>query len=419
MKRRSSIVVAPLTLALLSLNCHCSQPQVPSQPQPQAQASASRVLSVPLIHQQTGNWCWAASGGMIMTFLGHPVSQCAQADSEFKRLDCCPPPPSAPQCDQGGWPEFERFEFASRHTESQALSWDAVKAEIDAGRPVAFTWWWLGGGGHMMVLKGYEEDGATSLVAVNDPWPSTIVAPWITYEEYVADNRYVAGEDLRHTHWNDYYAITYVGGSVSPAPGGTSVGAAGGGPAGAPQQPSYPSPEAAAQAAFSLLLQSPALSQSLLHGVTLAGLTVGAGLPGYLIRADSLRKYTAAKDPLSLLVKLGRVVFPVQRDNTVYTSITVRRSPTGWRLASYGVYDLRQVLTSSLGTVAAAGQAILVEVPAVRGISFLGSRSNGLRLVALTTDPSLGLVAGDSVASVPVLFAHLASAIHDTTQAPH
>ena len=173
-----------------------------------------------------------------------------------------------------------------------------------------------------MVLIGYEQLPNASLVEVNDPRPSTPLRPWITYGEYVADSVYAAGEDLRHEHWNDYYGIVYVGASARPAPGGTGPGATG--PA-APQEPSYPSPMAAAEAALRLLLQSPALSQSLLPGVTLAGLAVSAGLPDYIVRLDSLRTYTAAKDPMMLLVKMGRVAYPVQRapTNAIHTSVTV------------------------------------------------------------------------------------------------
>ena len=408
MKRRIRLAVAPVALALLNLACHCPphRPQPQPQPESQAQASATGVLDVPLILQEASNWCWAASGEMIMTFFEHPVSQCVQADSELGRRDCCPPP-GVSDCDSTGWPQFERFGFTSQQTEFQALSWDAVKAEIDAGRPVAFSWVWLGGGGHMMVLKGYQTVAEASFVFVNDPRTAEL---WITYQEYAANPDYPPGVYQPHAHWNDYYAIAYVGGSGSSAPGGTPAGGSVIGPAAAPQQADYDTPGAAAQASLGLLLRSPVLSQSLFHGVKFAGLTVGAGLPDYIVRLDSLRAYTVAKDPSTLLVDVGRVVFPVESHGTVHTSITVRRSAGGWRLASYGAYDLSDVPASSLGTVAAAGQAFLVEVPALHGISFLGARSGTLRLVTLTTDRKLGLLAGQTVADVPGLFAHLAGA---------
>jgi hypothetical protein len=414
MKRRISLVIAPVVIALLSLTFDCR----PDGEYGTRTLSLTKTLSVRLVSQQAGYWCWAASGQMVMAFLGHDTSQCQQVVARWDRSDCCPAPGAA-GCDVGGWPQFGRYGFAAESTEHEPLSWEAVKAEIDAGRPVAFSWEWRYGGGHMMVLIGYEQRPEASLVQVNDPRPSTPLRPWVTYGEYVADSVYTAGEDLRHKHWNDYYAITYVGASASPAPGGTGPGASATGPV-APQEPSYPSPAAAAESALKLLLKSPALSGSLLPGVTLAGLAVSAGLPDYIVRLDSLRTYTAAKDPMMLLVKMGRVAFPVQKHNTVYTSITVRRSETGWRLASYGAYDLRHVPTSSLGTAAAAGQAILVEVPALHGIAFLGTLSGGLRLVVLTTDAELGLVGGQPVANVAALFAQLATAAkRDTTHTPH
>ena len=67
MRRQISLVVAPVTLALLGLTCH-SQPAVDSGTKTLA---VTKTLSVPLVSQQAGYWCWAASGQMVMGFLGH------------------------------------------------------------------------------------------------------------------------------------------------------------------------------------------------------------------------------------------------------------------------------------------------------------------------------------------------------------
>ena len=46
-------------------------------------------LPVTLHPQETGMWCWAASGQMVMDYLGTSPSQCTQANNRFGRTDCC------------------------------------------------------------------------------------------------------------------------------------------------------------------------------------------------------------------------------------------------------------------------------------------------------------------------------------------
>ena len=56
--------------------------------------------------QETKLWCWAASGEMIMEFLGVSVEQCDEQNKRFGRTDCCnDPAPKA--CVNGGMPEFD------------------------------------------------------------------------------------------------------------------------------------------------------------------------------------------------------------------------------------------------------------------------------------------------------------------------
>jgi hypothetical protein len=173
--------------------------------------------------QETRNWCWAASGQMVMDYLEHNVSQCVQANNRFNRNDCCtidlcPPPtepvPPWPQpcgCVCGGWPEFNKYDFTFEKTNDAPLSWENLRKQISnmpncKKRPFCFTWHWPGGGGHMMVVKGYFTLAGTNYVVVLDPWPPCFGDEYIiTYDYYVASPGH-------HTHWDDYYNITYVGG---------------------------------------------------------------------------------------------------------------------------------------------------------------------------------------------------------------
>ncbi|HVG62326.1 MAG TPA: papain-like cysteine protease family protein [Hyalangium sp.] len=165
-----------------------------------ASVASAGSLPVPLEPQQTSMWCWAASGSMIMHYLGASrVTQCDEANRRFNRTDCCnSPTPSA--CVVGGWPEFQKYGFTFNTTNNTALSWSSLVSEINANRPVAFSWGWTGGGGHMMVAKGYTVTRTDNLVDVNDPW-----APNVGDTYFISYSEYVSGSD--HVHWDDYYNI--------------------------------------------------------------------------------------------------------------------------------------------------------------------------------------------------------------------
>ncbi len=150
--------------------------------------------------QQTSMWCWAASGKMVMDYLGATVTQCDEANKRFGRTDCCNSPTPA-ACVNGGWPEFDKYGLKYDMTSNAALSWDQVKGQIYCRKePFAFSWHWSGGGGHMMVATGYATVGNTHYVCVNNPLPPNVGDQYChTYADYVS------GTD--HTHWNDYYNV--------------------------------------------------------------------------------------------------------------------------------------------------------------------------------------------------------------------
>ena len=182
------LYVSLLVTALLLAGC-CSPEPATTQP-------------VGLRGQETGMWCWAASGEMCMEFLGAGnIDQCDEANKRFGRTDCCNNPvPNA--CVQGGWTEFDKYGFTASHTSDSPLTWDQVKDQIYCKRkPFEFTWHWNGGGGHMMVARGYIELDGNHYIYRNNPLPVGVgTADIITYANYVS------GTD--HTHWDDYYDIT-------------------------------------------------------------------------------------------------------------------------------------------------------------------------------------------------------------------
>ncbi len=178
-------------------------------------------LAVNLHPQETSMWCWAASGQMVMEYLGTNVDQCVQANNRFGRNDCCnidlcptPTEPSTHACVRGGWAEYGDYGFTFRNTTNAALSWTDLKEELSSSSncgntPFTLTWRWPGinGGGHTMVAIGYLSLMEVHFVEIMDPWsPCVGDVRLITYDYYVASPGH-------HTHWDDYYNIRPAGGN--------------------------------------------------------------------------------------------------------------------------------------------------------------------------------------------------------------
>jgi hypothetical protein len=167
-------------------------------------------LPVELRSQETSMWCWAASGEMVMDYLGTNVTQCDEANKRFGRTDCpcgqCGDNPLAnPPCVYGGWPEFDKYGFTFERTSDTALSWSSLTKELSPNKycgktPIAFSWHWDGGGGHMMVAYGYASVAGVNYVAIHDPW-----APCVGDTRLVSYADWVDGAG--YSHWDDFYKI--------------------------------------------------------------------------------------------------------------------------------------------------------------------------------------------------------------------
>jgi Peptidase_C39 like family len=187
--------------------------------------SVANPLAVTLVPQATQNWCWAASGQMIMNYLGNPaVNQCQEAtDYPFAppqtnpRTNWCTSPPDT--LGFTGWPQFASYGFNATQTPyGTPISWAQLKQEIDGNRPVAFVWAWRDGGGHMMVAIGYESvDGVDRVIILDPSPPHKGDRRSIPYDDFVAGN--YLGEP--YTHWCDFHGIvmTHTGAYGAGAPG--------------------------------------------------------------------------------------------------------------------------------------------------------------------------------------------------------
>ncbi|MGD2092946.1 MAG: C39 family peptidase [Candidatus Aminicenantes bacterium] len=164
-----------------------------------------KLLDVHLHAQQTPSWCWAASGEMIMTYLGLEVPQCMQVNDAINRKDCCKIPRPGRCGTTTQYPDYEKYGFKYKCSDN-ALKWEELVSQTDALKPVGFSWQFTDldkrSGGHYMVARGYILLNDIKLVLVNDP------SPWnkckcqggslkiISYSHYVEyPKRYKHGYD--------------------------------------------------------------------------------------------------------------------------------------------------------------------------------------------------------------------------------
>jgi peptidase C39-like protein len=161
-----------LLLLLFLLALACSEGgESPTEPS----GSNDRVLSVPLVPQQTPVWCWAAASEMIFRYYGRGATQC-QILSVGYQQDCC----SFPQFCQttASIPAIQQTLFTFGGLRSTwipgPISLAAVAAEIDSGRPIIVAY--RGSfSGHVVVIYGYDSNGN---VFIRDPFYGTFKVPY-------------------------------------------------------------------------------------------------------------------------------------------------------------------------------------------------------------------------------------------------
>lgn len=203
------------------------------------EACQERILSLRFSPQagRANNWCWAASGQMIMELLGEQpkkACQCRQAEQVLGVKGCCVTPSSClpadelpARCDRPRWPAFverpDRYDFDYKTTcdglekrqnddacEAKPLGWRELTAEICAGRPVIAALRARGSAiGHVVVVKGFSTRPQRRVLVVDprrlcpagrDCEGELDEGFWLSYEEYAA------GWDGM-LHWVDFFGI--------------------------------------------------------------------------------------------------------------------------------------------------------------------------------------------------------------------
>jgi hypothetical protein len=127
--------------------------------------------------QKQTQWCWAATSVSVAAHYDPHSrwSQCDMVNAE-KGLDLCCREGASNACNKPNVLDSPlRRADVLDHKEPAPASFDAIRREIDAGRPLAWRIRWDGGGGHFAVIEGYQRDGEP-WVAVEDPhWGSSDV----------------------------------------------------------------------------------------------------------------------------------------------------------------------------------------------------------------------------------------------------
>ncbi|WP_030687918.1 papain-like cysteine protease family protein [Streptomyces sp. NRRL B-1347] len=148
---------------------------------------AAKRLNITMQAQQKTNWCWAAAGNTIATYLGKNYSQNQFCNAAFNRSQNteCPNNQATLGNVQNalGWMGINRGSYVTGW-----LRYDTVQAEVNANRPVETRIQWSNGGGHMHTIYGY--DTANSWVYWGDPWPSSDRYNWASHSWYVNNNTF-------------------------------------------------------------------------------------------------------------------------------------------------------------------------------------------------------------------------------------
>ncbi|MFH8796313.1 papain-like cysteine protease family protein [Streptomyces sp. NPDC017941] len=150
-------------------------------------ALAAKRLNITMQAQQKNNWCWAAAGNTIATYLGRNYSQNQFCNAAFGRNQNteCPNNQATLGNVQNAlaWAGINRGSYVTGW-----LRYPTVQAEIDADRPIETRILWSNGGGHMHTIYGY--DTANSWVYWGDPWPSSDRYNWASHDWYVNNNTF-------------------------------------------------------------------------------------------------------------------------------------------------------------------------------------------------------------------------------------
>ncbi|MDI3387376.1 papain-like cysteine protease family protein [Streptomyces sp. B-S-A8] len=188
-KRRLLAAAAIAATAVLTAPTAHAGPTTPTDTRTRAASPAGDVstlaaqrLDITMQAQQKSNWCWAAAGNTIASYLGENYSQNQFCNAAFNRRQGSDCPNN--QATLGHVQTALRWMGVNPGSYVRGwLRYPTVQSEVNAGRPVETRIQWSNGGGHMHVVYGYDD--TNSWVYWGDPWPSSDRYNWASHAWYV------------------------------------------------------------------------------------------------------------------------------------------------------------------------------------------------------------------------------------------
>jgi hypothetical protein len=220
MVRSAACVVAVYVCSAVQIGCNGHSPQrmgvggcfPPAEYTLAPPNTKSQILQV---GQEKEDWCWAASGQMILGYYGQTISQCKQVSERYPDVgNCCADDASAKCGTKTGWPQFCKHKLDLKIRHNAGLTWEEIKQQIGCqNNPIAFTWRWADGvKGHMMVAFGYGsngQDASAGFLWIRNPLPlGKGKTEKIFYADYLPEKSAPpspSSAEPIHSHWDDFY----------------------------------------------------------------------------------------------------------------------------------------------------------------------------------------------------------------------
>jgi len=388
------------------------------------QQPAPYCLDVKLHPQDADNWCWAASGQMIMEYFGTNVLQCDQATNVFKPHVCCNRPVPA-DCDKPERPQFAgNYGFACQPVNG-ALKWKVLSREIlQNRRPVAFSWLWHKGGGHIMVAYGCLTEEKIDYVFVRDPGPTRKGrSRYFPYPTYVRGVNYSHGEDFYLVKRNqgqqpDAQSETGESDVVEDQdrvePRTTLV----------DFKVAFRSSSEVAQKALQTYRKISARAND--ANAAKGELRLMPPFPVVFVGLSDLQKVNLAEineEVVSRLLpeKVNQIIYPISQEGTVTDAITMAFQNDQWVVESFGdkelttdLVELRAEYSEKLRRESAS--FYVITVPALNTFLVCSNTANERILISVTDHDSVGSKAKERM-TAPEAIAKLASLAKSQPQA--
>jgi hypothetical protein len=157
-----------------------------------------KLLPFTMQSQTQRNWCWAAVTASVAAFFDTRTrsTQCAVANTELQRRDCCRGGAGGP-CNVYGYlaSALHRIGHLKAWSAGRPATLDRVQDEIDRERPLCLRVAWRSGGAHFLTIVGYlpesEALAGSRLIAVDDSqWGPSDVPYNVLCAAYRQDGRW-------------------------------------------------------------------------------------------------------------------------------------------------------------------------------------------------------------------------------------